>query len=139
MIDREKIDVLELVRTKKPLVFLVEDNHAYRMVISRILQKNGCIVMVFENGQKAADMIKYVRPNLIISDIEMPVMDGFKFCQHVRSNESNQDIPFIFISSTTSKQMIAKANELGTINMLSKPISIEKLKNIVNTMLTIRA
>lgn len=120
---------------KKPLVFVVEDNNAYGMLIRRILQNHGFMVMLFEHGRKAADMLRYVRPALIISDIEMPFMDGFEFNEYVKKNFSEYSIPFIYISSTSSERMKNKATELGATNMLDKPVSVEKLRNAVNYVL----
>ncbi len=122
---------------KKPLVFVLEDNPAYRKLISRILQKNGFVVMLFENGKKAADMLRYVRPALIISDIEMPKMDGFEFNEYVREHFTEHEIPFIYISSTSCEHMKVKASELGATGMLDKPVSTEKLKEAINYVLEI--
>lgn len=119
----------------KPLVFVVEDNNAYRTLLSRVLQKNGFMVMLFEHGRKAADMLKYVRPELVISDIEMPCMDGFEFNEYVKRNFSEYSIPFIYLSSTTNEHMKNKARELGATSMLDKPVSVEKLRNAVNYVL----
>lgn len=122
---------------KKPLVFVLEDNPAYRTLISRVLQKNGFVVMLFEHGRKAADMLKYVRPALIVSDIEMPCMDGFEFNEHVKQYFPEHHIPFIYISSTSCENNKFKAKELGATSMLDKPVSTEKLKQAINYALEI--
>ncbi len=124
-----------MTMNNKPLVFVVEDNNAYRMLISRVLQKNGFVVMLFEHGRKAADMLRYVRPELIISDIEMPCMDGFEFNEYVKRHFSEYNIPFIYLSSTNCDLMKNKARELGATKMLDKPVSVDKLRSTINHVL----
>lgn len=123
---------------RKPLVFVLEDNPAYRKLISRVLQKNGFAVLLFEHGRKAADMLKYVKPTLIISDIEMPYMDGFQFNEYMKRHFPGHNTPFIYISSTSCEYMKSKASELGAINMLDKPVSTEKLKQAISYVLEIK-
>ena len=122
---------------KKPLVFVLEDNPAYRTLISRVLQKNGFVVMLFEHGRKAVDMLRYVFPALIISDIEMPCMDGFEFNEHIKQHFPEHNIPIIYISSTSCENMKVKAKELGATSMLNKPVSTEKLRQAINYVLEI--
>ena len=118
----------------KPLVFIVEDNNAYRILISRVLQKHGFMVLMFENGKKALDMLKYVKPTLILSDIDMPVMDGFEFHEKVKETYS-EDIPFIYLSSTSEKDEQARATSLGAIGMLSKPVMPDTLTKSIESVL----
>ena len=119
----------------RPLVFVVEDNIAYRMIIRTFLQQQGYMVMQFEHGKSAADMLKYIQPSLIISDIEMPCMDGFEFHSHVKNHFSEYDIPFIYISSTSSESTKEKATKLGATKMLDKPVSPHDLKEAISTIL----
>lgn len=123
---------------KKPLVFIVEDNEAYRLLISRILQKKGFMVMVFENGRKAADMLRNVKPSLIVSDIEMPQMDGFEFHDFVEKNYGDT-IPFIYLSSSTDEEVKQKAHLIGATKMLKKPVSPEDLKQAIDQVLESRS
>lgn len=124
-----------MLRNRNPLVFIVEDNPAYRTLLVRVLQKNGYMVMQFENGRKAADMLRYVKPEIIISDIEMPQMDGFEFNEFVKENFSKYDIPFLYLSSTNCETTKKKAEKLGAMNMLDKPISSDKLKKAIKQVL----
>ncbi len=128
-----------MTKRNKPLVFIVEDNNAYRMLISRILQKNGFMVMVYDHGKKAAEMLKYIRPDLIVSDIEMPGMDGFEFQDHVKRNFPELKIPFIYLSSTTCEKSIEKATTLGATDMLDKPVSVQKLRDTIYEVLASKA
>ncbi len=107
---------------------------AYRMLISRVLQKKGYMVMVFENGRKAANMLRNIKPSLIVSDIEMPQMDGFEFKDYVKRNYGDS-IPFIYLSSSTDEDVQQKAHIMGATRMLNKPVSPDELKKAIDQVL----
>lgn len=120
---------------EKPLVFVVEDNHAYRLLIGRILQKSGYMVMMFEHGRKAVEMLGYIKPNLILSDIAMPCMDGFEFLRFIRQHFSNFNIPFVYLTSSITSQNMSTANELGAQAFLGKPVSPGQLTETLSKAL----
>lgn len=124
-----------MVDLKKPLVFVVEDNIAYRVLLGRILQKKGYMVLLYEDGKKALDMLRYVRPSLILSDIQMPEMDGFEFYKKVTRQFSKNPIPFIYLSSTSLKNEIKKATKLGATDMLGKPVKPDELAESIESVL----
>lgn len=119
----------------KPLVFIIEDNDAYRMLIGKVLERHGFRVMKFEHGRKAADMLNYITPSLILSDITMPCMDGFEFHEYVLQKFSNRNIPFIYLSSSTSLDNVRRAEEMGAYHVLDKPISSQKLADTIDNVL----
>ncbi|WP_040368031.1 response regulator [Balneola vulgaris] len=120
---------------KQPLVFVVEDNHAYRILIGRILEQRGFTVMLFENGIKALEMLSFVQPNIILSDIQMPGMDGFELFEEIKLKFPEAKIPFLYISSTQSESMISKANDMGSDALIRKPAQPEELFSVINTTL----
>jgi chemosensory pili system protein ChpA (sensor histidine kinase/response regulator) len=120
---------------KQKTVFLVEDSLAYRIIVQRILERNGFTVLNFDNGKTASEMFEYMIPDLIISDIQMPIMDGFEFHKFVKENYNDQQIPFIYLSSITSKKVRKKAKKLGATNLLGKNISRENLQEKVEQAL----
>jgi CheY-like chemotaxis protein len=128
-----------LKKNKKPLVFIVEDNKAYRLLIGKVLERRGFMVMMFEHGRKAVDMLHYVQPSIIVSDIAMPCMDGFEFHQYVKQHFSKLDIPFVYLSSTSSAVEIKKATELGARSMLGKPIAADELAQTLDSILSEQA
>tara|TARA_R110002096_G_scaffold153285_1_gene316970 strand:+ start:4430 stop:4831 length:402 start_codon:yes stop_codon:yes gene_type:complete len=116
----------------KPLVFIVEDNEAYRILLGRILEKRGFMIMMFENGRKAVEMLEYCKPSLIISDIQMPCMDGFELYVMIKKRYPKFDIPFVYLSSTTSQEEIEKATKLSMREMLGKPVRPDELMHSIN-------
>jgi CheY-like chemotaxis protein len=123
------------INKDKPLVFIVEDNQAYRMLIGKVLEQRGFMVMMFEHGRKAVDMLNYIQPSLILSDIAMPCMDGFEFLAYVKEHYPKLGIPFVYLSSSTSNKDIEKATKLGAQRMLGKPISPEALAETIDNVL----
>ena len=77
--------------------------------------------MMFENGRKAVEMLEYCKPSLIISDIQMPCMDGFELYVMIKKRYPKFDIPFVYLSSTTSQE-----------EMLGKPVRPDELMHSIN-------
>jgi CheY-like chemotaxis protein len=123
------------IKKDKPLVFIVEDNQAYRMLIGRVLEQRGFLVMMFEHGRKAMDMLNYIQPSLILSDIAMPCMDGFELYSKVKEYYPKLRIPFVYLSSSTCPKDIDKATKIGASRMLGKPISPDDLAQTLDTVL----
>jgi CheY-like chemotaxis protein len=108
---------------KKPLILLVDDNEDTRIVISMILKKNGFNCETRSSGEEAlALMDSGLIPDLILSDILMPDMDGYEFFCRVQQNSHWRYIPFIFLSSKDSVEDLRKGREMGVDDYLSKPV-----------------
>lgn len=118
-----------------PLVYIVEDCSAYRVLLGRILEKKGYLVMVFESAREAIEMVGSIYPNLIVSDIQMPGMDGFDLYITIKKNYPKLNIPFVYLSSTTEIEDINKANELSMREMLGKPVQPDVLFNSIQNAL----
>jgi len=86
-----------------------------------ILEENGYLVNSANNGVKALESIRQKRPNLIITDIIMPVMDGFALCQAVKSNPELKTIPVMLLTSLSDPQDVIKGLQAGADNFLTKP------------------
>ena len=124
-------------QVQKPIIFLIEDSLAYQIMIQRILEINGFTVFNFDNGKEASNMLLHVIPDLIITDIEMPIMDGFEFHKFVREHYSELNIPFIYLSSINTKKVRKKAMKLGAVSMLEKTITNKCLKENIDKALRV--
>tara|TARA_R110002124_G_scaffold274866_2_gene444931 strand:+ start:33290 stop:33685 length:396 start_codon:yes stop_codon:yes gene_type:complete len=120
-------------QNKKQIVFIVEDNDAYRVLTGRMLEQRGFIVLMFDTGFKAIEMLEYIVPSIILSDIQMPGMDGFTLREKIESKYPEMNIPFQYISSTTEKNIIEKANMLSVQKLVHKPAKAEELSDILRT------
>jgi len=84
-------------------LLIVDDSKIERMILKEMLQSEGYVVQEAENGQQALEMALLSCPDMIISDILMPVMDGFKFCHEIRADNRIRNIPFVFYTGTYTK------------------------------------
>lgn len=118
-------------QNKKQIIFIVEDNDAYRILIGRMLEQRGFSVLMFHNGFKALEMLKYIIPSIILSDIEMPGMDGFMLHEQVEALYPDVGIPFQYISSTSKEEIIERANVLSIHELVKKPVQPDELSHIL--------
>ncbi len=113
----------------KGLIFLVEDDDSILYNLELLLSINNYSVKSFSNAPDALNYLIHSEsyPELIISDILMPEMNGYEFIQRVKQMDSAITIPFIFISALCYEKDIMKGKDLGAIAYLKKPIQEEKL------------
>jgi len=107
-------------------LLLVEDETSILFSVQRILELSGDYeVITAANGKTAKEKLAQVIPDLIISDIAMPEMDGIEFCKHVRKSESTRSIPFIFL--TAKKERILEGIQTGSDDYIVKPFKVDEL------------
>jgi len=119
---------------KKYLVLLVEDNPDVRLFISGFLQDHYEVV-TGDNGLKGWELAKEHIPDMIISDVMMPVMDGFTLCNKLKSDDRTNHIPVILLTARASDSSHVEGLKMGADIYLSKPFSIEILLLQVNNLL----
>jgi len=119
----------------KRLVLIVEDNQQVRRVIAKALTLEGYVTQEANDGQKALKLINEIKPDLILSDINMPKMNGFEFYKQLRSSSQWAAIPFIFLTSSDSPALIQEGRELGVEDYIVKPIDYNQLAKIIGARL----
>jgi len=108
-------------------ILVVDDESVIRDSIAEILQLHGYQVLTAGNGIEGLDVIRQDIPEMIISDIMMPEMNGYQFYQRVRSNPEWLWIPFIFLSAKGEGEDIRFGKELGVEDYLKKPFDADDL------------
>ncbi|NUM46282.1 MAG: response regulator [Anaerolineales bacterium] len=116
-------------------ILLVEDNHFMRDTIARMLELEHFEVFIAENGLDGLEILKKVRPDLILSDINMPAMDGITFYKTMRAIPALAAIPFIFLTANDAPEAIQEGRELGVEDYLTKPVETKDLLAIINARL----
>ncbi|WP_040436221.1 hybrid sensor histidine kinase/response regulator, partial [Melaminivora alkalimesophila] len=114
-----------------PLVLVVDDSITVRRVTQRLLAREGYRVALAADGLQALERLQEERPAVVLSDIEMPRMDGFDLARNIRSDEALRDLPIIMITSRIAQKHRDHAMELGVNHYLGKPYSDEELLNLV--------
>ena len=111
---------------EKKTLLLVEDEAAILFSVQRILELSGNYeVITATNGKVGIDKLKMTIPDLIISDIGMPEMDGIEFCRQVRADEATRSIPFIFL--TGQRDRVLEGIQTGSDDCIMKPFKVDEL------------
>ena len=118
-------------------ILVVDDTPSNIQSLAATLKPAGYQVLVATNGQQALDVMAKVRPDLILLDIMMPIMDGFEACANIKANADWHDIPIIFLTAKTETADLVKGFELGAVDYVSKPFNAHELMARVHTHLTV--
>ncbi len=116
-------------------ILLVEDEPNLSAQIRFCLQQEGFDVTVASNGVEALDVVNRARPDLILTDVMMPHMDGHALCDAVRRREDLSAIPFVFLTAKGQKEDRLRARELGADDYLTKPFEVDDLLSVVRARL----
>lgn len=117
-------------------ILIVDDINENLFILEALLTEFGYSVESAINGNDALELLRIIEFDLIISDILMPVMDGFKFCKAVKGDERLQNIPLVFYTATyTDKKDEALALKLGADRFIQKPIDPNKFLKIIQDLL----
>ncbi|MHB8137168.1 MAG: response regulator [Smithellaceae bacterium] len=120
----------------KTKVLVVDDNSDNLYLLTTILEGQGWEVREAQNGKVALEMAKDQAPDLIVSDILMPVMDGYTLCRHCKSDEKLKNIPFVFYTATYTEPKDEKfALDLGADRFILKPENPSALIKILIDLL----
>ncbi|MFW9616701.1 Hpt domain-containing protein [Aquabacterium sp.] len=114
-----------------PLVLVVDDSLTVRRVTQRLLAREGYRVALAKDSLEALEMLAEERPSVVLSDIEMPRMDGFDLVRNIRADAKLADLPVIMITSRIAQKHRDYAVELGVNHYLGKPYGEEELLALV--------
>jgi len=113
-------------------ILIVDDQQQNLYLMKTMLEKHGYQVLEATNGAEALEIGKTNLPDVIISDILMPVMDGFSLCQEWMKDEALRNIPFVFYTATyTDPKDEELALSLGAARFIVKPVEVEEFVSIV--------
>lgn len=115
----------DLQRLNGSKILLVEDNAINQEIIIGLLEFSSIAIDIANNGQEAVDLFDKNRYDLILMDMQMPIMDGYEATKKIR--ESDTTIPIIALSANAMHEEIEKAKTAGTNEHIDKPINVEKL------------
>jgi CheY-like chemotaxis protein len=116
-------------------ILIVDDSHMIRRIVGKILKEYDFDVLMAENGQLGLETARKAQPDLIIMDVEMPVMNGLRATEEIKSDRSTAHIPVLIFTSLGSEEDIRMAREAGGCGFLNKPISREELRTTIFSIL----
>jgi len=119
-----------------PLTVLVaEDDLGTRLSVSDYLELQGYGVVTAENGQKALETVRQYQPHLIVTDISMPLLDGFEFIRQVRRQPAFRLLPVIFLTARNNTEERIRGYQVGCDAYLPKPFELAELGAVVRNLL----
>ena len=119
---------------KKVTVLIVDDSSVMRKIVERSLRQSGMEierVLEADNGQKALDLVPQGHPDVILSDINMPAMDGLEFVRQLQGLEEAKGIPVVMITTEGSQSRVMEALSLGARGYIRKPFTSEQVREQV--------
>ncbi|HEY9080982.1 response regulator [Magnetovibrio sp.] len=116
-------------------LLLVEDNDLNRDMLSRRLEKMGYEVLLAVNGQEGVEMTRALAPDLILMDINMPVLDGWEAVHLLKSAPETSAIPVIALTAHAMMSDREKADEVGFDDYATKPVDFPALVHMIEALL----
>jgi two-component system, chemotaxis family, chemotaxis protein CheY len=108
-------------------VLAVDDSRTIRDMLRLTLSEAGITTHLAEDGQHGLEVLDGVEPDAIITDINMPRLDGFGFIVAVRQTEKHRTVPILVLTTESSPELKARAREAGATGWIVKPFDPEKL------------
>ncbi len=121
---------------KRQTILVVDDSASLRLILTEALAGAGFNVLAAENGRAACGLLRRQRPDLILSDIAMPEMDGHALLRWLRAQEDLKEIPFVVMSIHNKQHDIARMVEQGAAAYLNKPFNIAEMVIIIERLLS---
>ncbi len=118
-----------------PLIVVMDDDAGTRMLVSQVLKKEGYDVKSAEDGAKGLELIREFKPDLVVSDVQMPGMDGFTVLEQVRKDPELATTPIILLTSLQDRTHMRQGMTTGADDYLTKPFAPQELREAVAAQL----
>jgi CheY-like chemotaxis protein len=119
-----------------PLILVVDDDSAFRRIMDELLSRNGFQVLLARDAKEALTLIESHRPDLILTDIMMPEVDGLTLIRHLRQIPDVANIPLIVVSARVMARDRKAAADAGADGFISKPFSYTQLHAVIQNVLS---
>lgn len=121
--------------TRKAKILIVDDVEINRYILKEIIEDMGDIPITAESGKMALELMAKEHPQLVLTDISMPEMDGYELCRILKKNEETKNIPVVFISAFDDPEDIVEGFSLGGEDYITKPFIPEVIQARVGVQL----
>ncbi len=116
----------------RPHILVVDDSDEVRLLAARILEREGYQVTVADSGASALTVVQTAVPDLVVSDIMMPEVDGYQLLERLRADPRLAPVPVIFLSALGDATSLERGNRLGVEHYLVKPFTAKQLLSVVS-------
>jgi putative two-component system response regulator len=124
--------------TKSGTVLVVDDYEPNRRGLRQLIERAGYSVVTAENGREALEIVRRVRPDLVLLDVVMPGMSGLDVCAELKSNPETRFTPVVLISAAQERQTRLDGLDAGADDFLNKPIDLEELQTRVRSLMRLK-
>lgn len=131
---RDILDKTAMLRDKRILV--TDDSGVVRSLVARGLSEAGFKVDLAANGREALDRLDRSKPDLIITDVNMPVMGGMALCEAVRARPEMDDVPILVMSTESDRRLMREIMQIGASGYIVKPFNLDQLVISVEKLLS---
>ena len=121
--------------TNKNRILLIDDNRTVFRLLDAIVRIKGYQLLYAENGQQGIVMARQEKPDLILLDVMMPDIDGFKVCQYLKDNEDTRAIPVLFLTARGAEGDLEAGRRAGADGFMTKPFQTVEVLNQIKRML----
>jgi len=134
-------DILKYLTNSPPFklmqktILITDDSAMIRRIVGQLLQGFGYKILLADNGEKGYIQAKSEKPDLVIMDVEMPVMTGIEATKRIKNNPDTSSIPVLIFTSLSREEDIQQAKNAGCSGFLNKPICEDELREAVNKIL----
>ena len=115
-------------------ILVIDDEQEFTEIMVEWLTHEGYEVDVAENGLEGIEKVEQTEPDLILLDLQMPIMDGAEFYKVIKSNKKHYEVPIIIVTARTSAQ--DRVEVVGIDLFITKPVSFEDLKEKIYTLIS---
>jgi DNA-binding response OmpR family regulator len=127
--------IFSLLKNRSLTVLVVEDDAELREILQAEFELEGLVALTATNGSEAVTAARELKPDLILMDLMMPVMDGIEATKIVKGNEETKHIPIIMLTAAGNKENIVAGLEAGAIDYITKPFFMPELKARLRSVL----
>lgn len=118
-----------------PRILIIEDNEENRESLARRLQRRGYDIVMAADGQQGVEMAKSERPDLILMDMNMPILDGWRASQMIRTESATEMLPIIGLSAHAVSGDREKALQAGCSEYHTKPVDFSQLMTQIEALI----
>lgn len=123
---------------KKFKVLVVDDERSIRFLLTQMLESEGYLVMEAEDGESAIEIFNKEKPDMILIDAMMPILDGMSTCRRLRQSDNGKSVPVLMVTGLDDDSVVDMAFEAGVSDFITKPFQFSVLRQRVKRILQLK-